>query len=244
MCVKADSGGAGHRDGRSFIKNSDGVHELTAEIDGDGKGVLQGAARRKRALGQFFTEGSCWLQPQVVEFIKHSKCDVAYDPFAGSGCLFGPVTNAIPAIHRCEGLDIDSALGWRTNDSLVKIPSVARAIIVTNPPYISNYSASRKRIGDDLKRYFESTPYDDVYLLALDKMLEAQKNVVAIVPETFINSSYRQKALLHSITILEENPFPDTDTPVVVVCFDSVEKGYGKVKIYEASGISVGRCAG
>lgn len=233
MCVEADSGGSGHRDGRSFIKNSDGVHELTAEIDGDGKGVLQGAARRKRALGQFFTEGSCWLQPQVVEFIKHSKCDVAYDPFAGSGCLFGPVTNAIPAIHRCEGLDIDSALGWRTNDSLVKIPSVARAIIVTNPPYISNYSASRKRIGDDLKRYFESTPYDDVYLLALDKMLEAQKNVVAIVPETFINSSYRQKALLHSITILEENPFPDTDTPVVVVCFDSVEKGYGKVKIYK-----------
>ena len=36
MCVEADSGGSGHRDGRSFIKNSDGVHELTAEIDGDG----------------------------------------------------------------------------------------------------------------------------------------------------------------------------------------------------------------
>ena len=154
MCVKADSDGAGHRDGRSFIKNSDGVHELTAEIDGDGKGVLQGAARRKRALGQFFTEGSCWLQPQVVEFIKHSKCDVAYDPFAGSGCLFGPVTNAIPAIHRCEGLDIDSALGWRTNDSLARLstfasktPAVAGVLLVG-----LHYTAFRDAIREDSRQ--------------------------------------------------------------------------------------------
>ena len=96
MCVEADSGGSGHRDGRSFIKNSDGVHELTAEIDGDGKGVLQGAARRKRALGQFFTEGSCWLQPQVVVFLIHSICDDVYVPLAGSGCLFGPSRTPFP----------------------------------------------------------------------------------------------------------------------------------------------------
>ena len=191
--------------------------------------------RHKKTLGQFFTEGSCWLRPQVVAFIRATKCKKAYDPFAGTGCLFDPVQQAVPEIEKCIGLDIDKKLGWPINDSLVKIPHEENAVIVTNPPYISNYSAARKKIGTDLKKYFDSTDYDDVYLLALDKMLEAQKNVVAIIPETFINSPYRQKHLLKSITILEDNPFLDTDTPVVVVCFDSIEKPYSEIQIYKDS---------
>ena len=191
--------------------------------------------RHKKTLGQFFTEGSCWLRPQVVAFIRATKCKKAYDPFAGTGCLFDPVQQAVPEIEKCIGLDIDTNLGWPINDSLVKIPHEENAVIVTNPPYISNYSAARKKIGTDLKKYFDSTDYDDVYLLALDKMLEAQKNVVAIIPETFINSPYRQKHLLKSITILEDNPFLDTDTPVVVVCFDSIEKPYSEIQIYKDS---------
>ena len=191
--------------------------------------------RHKKTLGQFFTEGSCWLRPQVVAFIRATKCKKAYDPFAGTGCLFDPVQQAVPEIEKCIGLDIDRNLGWPINDSLVKIPHEENAVIVTNPPYISNYSAARKKIGTDLKKYFDSTDYDDVYLLALDKMLEAQKNVVAIIPETFINSPYRQKHLLKSITILEYNPFLDTDTPVVVVCFDSIEKPYSEIQIYKDS---------
>ena len=135
-----------------------------AAIDGDGKIVLEGMARKKRSLGQYFTEDACWLLPQVIDFIRNSKCSVAYDPFAGSGCLFAPVTNAIPTIKKTIGLDIDPEQGWKVNDSLIKIPSEANAIIVTNPPYISSYSASRKRLGDGLKKYFDSTKYDDVYL--------------------------------------------------------------------------------
>ena len=77
------------------------------------------------------------------------------------------------------------------------------------------------------------TPYDDIYLLALDRMLQAQKNVVAIVPETFINSGYTQKNKLKSITILEDNPFLDTDTPVVVLCFDSIFKPLTDVDVYK-----------
>lgn len=211
------------------------VPSVIAAVDGDGKTVLEGAARKKRSLGQYFTKGACWLQPQVIDFIRDSKCSTAYDPFAGSGCLFAPVTNAVVSITKTVGLDIDSTQGWRVNDSLMKIPSEENAIIVTNPPYISNYSASRKRLGDGLRKYFELTKYDDVYLIALDRMLEAQKYVVAIIPETFINSHYRQKALLSSISILEENPFHDTDTPVVVVCFDSQPKAFSEIKIFKGS---------
>ena len=208
---------------------------VATAVDGDGRAVLEGFARKKKSLGQYFTEGACWLQPQIVDFITNSKCHIAYDPFAGSGCLFIPVTNSIAAIKETAGLDIDPSQGWPVNDSLVKIPSKPGAIIITNPPYISNYSASRKRLGDGLKKYFAMTQYDDVYLLALDRMLEAQSNVVAIVPETFINSSFKKKDLLHSITILEENPFLDTDTPVVVVCFDSKHKDFLQVKIFKGS---------
>jgi len=204
-----------------------------AAVDGDGKTVLEGSARKKRSLGQYFTQDACWLQPQVADFIRDSKCSVAYDPFAGSGCLFAPVTNTVKSIRKTIGLDIDPAQGWKVNDSLLNIPSEPDAIIVTNPPYLSNYSASRKRLGDGLKKYFALTRYDDVYLLALDRMLEAQKNVVAIIPETFINSPFKQKELLSSVSILEENPFHDTDTPVVVACFDSKPKAFSKIKIYK-----------
>lgn len=206
-----------------------------AEVDGDGRPILEGVAKKKKSLGQFFTEDSCWMQPQVRAFIEGSGCEVAYDPFAGSGCLFGPVTNSVASVKSCKGLDIDPTLGWEVNDSLLSIPTVDRAIIITNPPYISNYSASRKRLGGELKKYFDLTTYDDVYLLALDRMLEAQRHVVAIIPETFINSPYLKKRLLSSITILEENPFKDTDTPVVVVCFDSVDKSFDNVSVYKGS---------
>ena len=209
--------------------------DIVAAVDGDGRAILDGEARKKKALGQFFTEGSCWLQPQVVDFIRASKCHVAYDPFAGSGCLFAPVTNAVASIKETAGLDIDPSQGWPVNDSLIKIPHKTGAIIITNPPYISNYSASRKRLAEGLKKYFDQTEYDDVYLLALDRMLEAQKNVVAIIPETFINSAFKKKNLLHSITILEENPFLDTDTPVVVVCFDSCHKPFSEIQIFKGS---------
>ena len=192
-------------------------------------------AQKKRTLGQFFTEGESWLQPQVEAFITATGNSIAYDPFAGTGCLLSLAKKRINAITEIRGLDIDATLGWDVNDSLLNIPHVEGAVIVTNPPYISNYSASRKKIGDSLQKYFDTTAYNDVYLLALDKMLEAQQNVVAIVPETFINSPYRQKRKLHSITILENNPFLDTDTPVVVVCFDSVDKEFSKVKIYKDS---------
>ena len=191
--------------------------------------------RKKRSLGQFFTSGDCWLRPHIKKFIAESGAGVAYDPFAGDGCLLRKVQGDVAEIRRTVGLDIDKDLGWKWNDSLENIPHLDDAIIITNPPYISNYSARRKHINESLEKYFSKTEYDDVYLLALDKMLAAQEFVVAIIPETFINSPYKQKSRLKSITILEENPFSDTDTPVAVVCFDGREKGFSEIAVYKDS---------
>jgi hypothetical protein len=102
---------------------------------------------------------------------------------------------------------------------------------VTNPPYLAKQSASRKKL--DLKEYFNSSSYDDVYLIALEKMLISQEFVVAIIPESFINSSFLLKERLHSITILEENPFHDTENPVCVACFDKFPKSTQDIFIYK-----------
>lgn len=187
---------------------------------------------KKTVFGQFFTKDKLWLKPQVLEFIKSSGCDTAFDPFAGGGHLLNVAKKV--GIQKSIGLDIDSTLGWNFNDSLISIPHISdKTIIITNPPYLSNYSASRKGLMDDVKKYFANTEYDDLYLLSVDNMLKSQNFVVAIIPETFINSSFKKKNYLHSITILEENPFDDTDTPVVVACFDGIYKELSKISVYK-----------
>ena len=187
---------------------------------------------KKKSLGQFFTVRDNWLLPHVVRFIDESDRLTVLDPFAGSGDIVNQVRSRCHSIRDGICLDIDETLGWMTNDSLVNIPHVKKAIIVTNPPYLTNYSAARKKILGEVKRWFDVTEYDDLYLLAIDRMLEASDRVVAIVPETFINSAYKRKDRLSSITVLEDSPFEDTETPVSVVCFDGDEKPLSNVDVY------------
>ncbi len=186
---------------------------------------------KKVIFGQFFTTEKKWLKKHIVDFICSSKCTVAYDPFAGAGDLLSVAKDL--GIKKNIGLDIDKSLKWKYNDSLIKIPHEENAIIITNPPYLSNYSAARKNIIDNLRKYFDSSRYDDLYLIALEKMLQAQDYVVAIIPETFINSNFLMKNRLHSITIIEENIFSDTETPVLVACFDGIEKPLKDVLVYK-----------
>ena len=184
---------------------------------------------KKIQLGQFFTGKDLWLKPHILEFIKNSSCKIIYDPFAGKGDLLEVMKRH--GYDNAVGLDIDDKLSWKINDSLKKIPTIKNAIIITNPPYLAKQSAARKKI--DIKNYFINSPYDDIYLIALERMLEAQSQVVAIIPESFINSNFKQKSKLSSITILEENPFYDTENPVCVVCFDGIEKDNKLIKVYK-----------
>ncbi len=184
---------------------------------------------KKIKLGQFFTLKTNWLLPHIKEFIKKSNCSIAYDPFAGAGDLLS--ISDLYGISKTYGLDIDQTLSWEYNDSLINIPHLNKAIIITNPPYLAKNSATRKKI--DLWSYFKNSIYEDLYLIALDKMLAAQKYVVAIIPESFINSNFKNKKLLSSITILESNPFSDTEVPVCIACFDGINKDYNQIRVYK-----------
>ncbi len=185
---------------------------------------------KKIKLGQFYTKKCVWLKKHIIEFIKNSKSSIVCDPFAGKGDLLKHVSNIVP-IKKLIGFDIDKSLKWKFNDSLLNIPKINNAIYITNPPWIAKQSARRK--GINLDKYFSSSSYDDLYLIALDKLLETKKKVVALIPESFINSNFEKKYLLHSITVLEQNPFNDTENPVCVACFDNIKKDFSKVKVYK-----------
>lgn len=165
---------------------------------------------KKINYGQFFTTSDKWLYPHIVEFIKNKKI---LDPFAGDGNIFDALCKI--GISDFRGMDIDDTLEWEINDGLVYIPDTDR-MIVTNPPYLAKNSANRNKL--DAYKYFDGNGYSDIYQIALNRMLESHDDVVAIVPETFINNPMHERRL-RSITVVEDELFDDTDCPVCVVCY-------------------------
>ncbi len=184
---------------------------------------------KKRALGQFFTKEGSWLRSHILEFIKSSKANIAFDPFAGGGDLLELAKKI--GFKKTIGLDIDETLGWQKNDSLLDIKEIKNSIIITNPPYLTNYSAKRRKIYQEVEKYFSLCAYDDLYQLAIEKCLKNSFGVM-IIPETFINSNF-PKNRLASITIIEDDIFEDTEIPTCVICFDDKIKNYEEIKIYK-----------
>jgi hypothetical protein len=185
---------------------------------------------KKKILGQYYTVEDFWLKTQIQQFIKEVNPEIVFDPFAGEGHLLNVLKKM--GFEKIKGFDIDKSLDWDINDSLKQVPKIEKSLIITNPPYLSNYSAKRKKIYGDVSCYFESSDHDDLYKIALDKMLQKNKYVIAIIPETFINSNYPKNRLKH-ITILEENPFNDTDKPVCIACFDDKEKQLSEINVFK-----------
>ncbi len=184
---------------------------------------------KKRSLGQFFTKNDFWLKDHILEFVNSTKATVAFDPFAGDGDLLRVAKNI--GFKKIKGLDIDSSLNWKCNDSLLSIPKISNSVVITNPPYLTNYSAKRKGIYENVKKYFDICSYDDIYQLAIEKCLKNDFGVM-IIPETFINSKF-SKSRLVSITIIEDQLFNDTENPICVICFDNKNKPYDQIKVYK-----------
>jgi hypothetical protein len=170
---------------------------------------------RKRDLGQYFTKGRSWLTPAVADFIRRIPQERAFDPFAGGGALLDV---AKELGFDTIGTDIDPCLGWTHNDSLVSIPTYQDSFVLTNPPYFYRVAASRMKA--EAMKYFEASPHDDLYKIALDVCLRTFDYVVAIVPETFLLHADPFLDRLALVDILTDNPFSDTDHPVCVACFE------------------------
>jgi hypothetical protein len=177
----------------------------------------------KVSLGSFYTTKSGWLTDQVRHFLENTLAESKghmLDPFAGDGHLLeaiksDPVLGKL--VSQATGFDIQGDT-FPFNDSLVAIPNPERAVIVTNPPYLANHSAKRKGVDQLVAKYFASSTQKNLYRIALEKALESADYVVAIIPETFLLSSF-PKHRLELAVVIQDSLFGDTDAPALVACF-------------------------
>ena len=192
------------------------------------RGIFKQIDVERVSAGAHYTEDDCWLVEPVVQFVLDLVANgrnVVVDPFAGDGHMLRAI---------CEQFGINSAVGfdlnvdkWQKNDSLLAIPPISGAFICTNPPYLAKYSARRKGVLSLVERYFSESKYEDLYLVAIERMLASGLPAVAIVPETFIASGLFRSKLERVVILERRNPFSTTDTPVCVACFDpDLKKGH------------------
>jgi hypothetical protein len=142
------------------------------------------------------------------------------DPFAGDGHLIDLVKSDPilgKQVKQATGFDIQGDT-FPFNDSLVSIPNPQRAVIVTNPPYLANHSAKRKGVDQLVAKYFDGSTQKNLYRIALEKALESADYVVAIIPETFLLSTFT-KHRLELAVVIQDSLFGDTDAPALVACF-------------------------
>lgn len=189
----------------------------------------------KVSLGSFFTTDAAWLNKPVREFLSiaflSQGTPSVLDPFAGDGHLLELVNEEFGVAT--FGLDI-AGEKWARNDSLVSIPNPSGSVIVTNPPYLANHSAKRKGVDDLVASYFDGSDYDNLYKIALERCLEVADYVVAVIPETFLLSSF-PKQRLQLVSVIESEIFSDTEAPTVVACFGPSDSNAGGASSETAS---------
>jgi hypothetical protein len=177
----------------------------------------------KVSTGSFYTTHSNWLTDEIREFLSRALKDskgAVLDPFAGDGHLLEAIKSDKvlgKLVTEIIGFDIQGNT-WPVNDSLLEIPNPKAAVIVTNPPYLANHSAKRKGVDSLVKKYFEKSSQDNLFKIALQNSLAASNYVVAIVPETFLLSSF-PKDRLELAVVIQDDLFGDTDAPALVACF-------------------------
>ena len=131
--------------------------------------------------------------------------DTILEPFAGAGHLFSYV-NA-----EWHGYDIEpnhDAVQYR--DTFKDFPTGYR-VCITNPPYLAKTVVSRKKLPVQLI-------HEDMYLDALQLMLDNCEYVAAIVPSTFWNQKLF-KDRLYAWDKFDMQLFSDTDAPAGVAYF-------------------------
>jgi hypothetical protein len=177
----------------------------------------------KVSLGSFYTTKSGWLTAEVRAFLEkalaHSGGQLL-DPFAGDGHLIDTIKSDPilgKQVKQATGFDIQGST-WPINDSLVAIPNPTRAVIVTNPPYLANHSAKRKGVDQLVAKYFANSTQKNLYRIALENSLASAHYVVAIIPETFLLSTF-PKYRLELAVVIQDSLFGDTDAPALVACF-------------------------
>lgn len=171
--------------------------------------------------GQFYTLGNPFAHTLVQEWfnnIPEVEKKTFVEPFAGANNIVKSFLEIYPQVDvaQWEAYDI-SPEAIRTNevpeltliqrDTLKDFPNAD--VVITNPPYLAKNSATRMKL--DIVQEFGK--YQDLYELAVEKMLEHADYVAAIIPESFLTRKLFKDRLYGFVSIVDKL-FDDTDFPV------------------------------
>ena len=180
----------------------------------------------KISKGQFFTNQNPFNNDGFLEWAN--KCDLKHktilEPFAGSNNLI-EMLKELGLCNDYKSYDIEPKnINVECKDTLADFPKGFDCCI-TNPPYLSQNSATRKQIK------LELGCFDDLYKYSLSKCLNNCNNVAVIIPASFINADIFKDRLTHYI-LLNCKMFNDTDCPVCLALFNN---STNNTKIYEGN---------
>lgn len=183
---------------------------------------------RKRQDGVYYTTSNPFHYPQFKEWfleIPITDRNEILEPFAGS--------NNIPALLKDENITPDAWVCFdikspeknicpeyliEERDTIADFPKGFN-LCITNPPYLAKNSAKRRKLP------YPDTKYDDLYKLALEKILENCKYAGAIIPESFLTQGLFTDRLF-LVTSLNQKMFEDTECPVCLALFVPESKDF------------------
>ena len=165
--------------------------------------------------GQFFTKRNIFkLTPfkNWWNLIPEKYKDNILEPFAGSNNIIN-LLKEINLISKYKSFDIEPKEETVIQrDTFIDFPKGFNCVI-TNPPYLSKNSASKKKIN------IKFNNYNDLYEIALSKCLENSKYVAAIIPESFITTNKLKERVYAIISLTYNDMFDDTEHPVCLALF-------------------------
>lgn len=186
---------------------------------------------KKKSLGQFFTTNVDYILTGFEHTIIGKNIT---DPFAGGGDLLSWANkhNA----KSIQGFDIDTSLTTNNityNDSLTSIPPLE--FCLTNPPYLG-----KNKMKPAQKSKYDM-PYEDLYLLAIKKIMLANPNEgIIIIPVNFLSAENSDKLRteflntynITSINYFTEQVFADTTYNVIAFHYTKKTKPSNEQEIY------------
>lgn len=167
----------------------------------------------KRELGQYFTAYNPFQNEGFLTWAKECNLNknTILEPFAGSNNLINMLQN-MDLCCDFKSFDIEPQNKFvKKKDTLKNFPKGYK-VCITNPPYLAQNSAKRRKLE------FPNIVYDDLYKYALEKCLENCDYVGAIIPASFFNANLFRDRLSHYI-LLNSKMFNDTEHPVCLALF-------------------------
>jgi len=160
----------------------------------------------KQLLGQYYTTTDPFNNSGAFRsWYQMVPKDTILEPFAGAGHLFSYVD------AEWHGYDIEpNHPDVVQRDTFKEFPTGYR-VCITNPPYLAKTVVSRRKLPVQLV-------HEDMYLDALQLMLDNCEYVAAIIPSTFWNQNLF-KDRLYAWDKFDMKLFSDTDAPAGVAYF-------------------------